>query len=184
MHDDTTRWHSVANHTRTLIRTQDAGILRNQCPVACTVPLHHYIQGREDAHVPAVQAWRMCAAAGKSGRLMRLAARKRHCTGASVSCCIPCTQPSNWQDIIWISGAQRGLDSHATWRSPLALVHGLLHCLREHLTESAAARPSTPSLQTEEVLSPRNPRRHQLGVASLWGWSMGTLVWGHQSTQA
>ncbi len=39
-------------------------------------------------------------------------------------------------------------------------------------------------LQTEEVLSPRNPRRHQLGVASLWGWSMGTLVWGHQSTQA
>ena len=39
-------------------------------------------------------------------------------------------------------------------------------------------------LQTEEVLSPRNPRRHQLGVASLWGWSMGTLVWGHQDTQA
>ena len=39
------------------------------------------------------------------------------------------------------------------------------------------------ALQTEEVLSPRNPRRHhahRLGVASLWGWSMGALVPGHQ----
>ena len=62
-----------------------------------------------------------------------------------------------------------------------------LPCLTLHDRPACACLPcafrllAVLPLQTEEVLSPRNPRRHQLGVASLWGWSMGTLVRGHQA---